>query len=117
MPPAQPAYDFHRPVENTTLVRQRDRRRLRELLLVPLAVVPLLLSLLLPVWLRNEVLESGYRTHALELRLEDLRDRARRLELEVAYLSGPQRVEEAARRDLGLIQPQTDQIVFAEELP
>lgn len=111
------AYAFNRPVENTTLVRDRDRRRLRELLLAPLLLAPLLAALLAPVWLRNEVLASGYRTHALEVELERLQERQRRLELEVAYLSSPARVEEVARRELGMIEPGLEKIVFARELP
>lgn len=110
------AYAIHRPVVNDYLVRDRDRRRLRELLQVVAVVLPVLAMLLISIWLRGEVLATGYRTHALGRELEALSQRERRLELEAAYLASPQRVERLAAQRLGLATPAADQIVFIEEL-
>ena len=48
------AYTVHRPVINAYLVRERDRRRLRDLALVLLAVFPLALGLMVYTWLQLE---------------------------------------------------------------
>jgi 4-amino-4-deoxy-L-arabinose transferase-like glycosyltransferase len=47
------AYAVRRPVVNSYLVRQRDRRRLRELVAVVAAVLPLAAALLGYTWLHS----------------------------------------------------------------
>ena len=53
-------YASHRPVVNAYLVRQRDRRRLRELLLVLALALPLAGSVLCYTWIHLQVLGAGY---------------------------------------------------------
>lgn len=110
------AYAVHRPVVNDYLVRHRDRRRTRELLQIVALVLPVLAVLLASIWLHSEVLATGYQTHSLERELEALNQLERRLELEAAYLTSPQRVERLAAERLGLTVPTAEQIVFIEEL-
>lgn len=110
------AYAIHRPVVNRQLTRDRDRRWARDLGLIMLAVLPLLIALLVSIWLRSEVLNSGYRTHELEQQLGAVRQIERRLELESAYLSSPQRVERRATSELHMATPSTEQLVYVEEL-
>ena len=110
------AYAFTRPVVNTYLVRERDRRLLRELALVVLVVVSLGGSLLAYTWMHLEVLDTGYRIVDLERRLRDLGQEERRLHLESAYLASPPRIEERAVKELGMRGPEMDQVIFAEEL-
>ncbi|MGH9379402.1 MAG: cell division protein FtsL [Thermoanaerobaculia bacterium] len=112
----QRTYAVHRPVVNDYLVRDRDRRRMRELLQVVAIALPVLVVLLVSVGLHSEVLATGYRTHSLERELEALSQLERRLELEAAYLASPQRVERLAAERLGLSIPSAEQIVFVEEL-
>lgn len=110
------AYAVHRPVVNDYLVRDRDRRRTRELLQIVVVALPVLAVLLAAIWLHSEVLATGYHTHSLQRELEALNQLERRLELEVAYLTSPQRVERLAAERLGLTVPTAEQIVFVEEL-
>ena len=110
------AYAFTRPVVNTYLVRERDRRLLRELFLVVLVVVCLGGGLLAYTWMHLEVLDTGYRIVDLERRLRDLAQEERRLQLEAGYLASPPRIEERAVRDLGMRGPEMEQVIFAEEL-
>lgn len=110
------AYAVHRPVVNDYLVRDRDRRRTHELLQIVVVALPVLAVLLASIWLHSEVLATGYRTHSLEREVEALNQLERRLELEVAYLTSPQRVERLAAERLGLTVPTAEQIVFLEEL-
>ena len=109
------AYAVHRRVPNTYLVRERDRRRLRELGWVLLVVLPVGLFGLLYVGLRLEVLRVGYRIHDLETRLERRLETERRLDLEVSRLSRPPVIEERARAELGMRVPERWQLLATAE--
>jgi cell division protein FtsL len=109
-------YAFTRPVVNTYLVRERDRRLLRELALVVFVVICLGGGLLAYTWMHLEVLDTGYRIVDLERRQRDLAQEERRLQLESAYLASPPRIEERAARELGMKGPEMEQVIFSEEL-
>jgi cell division protein FtsL len=111
------AYAFTRPVVNTYLVRERDRRRLRELALVLLVVVCLGGGLLAYTWIHLEVTRTGYRIDALERELEGRTREERQLRLEASYLASPSQVEKRAVEELGMQAPTLEQVVFWEELP
>jgi cell division protein FtsL len=110
------AYAIHRPVVNRRLVRDRDRRWARELGLIVAAAVPILLTLLTSIWLRSEVLSTGYRTHELEQQLRAIEQVERRLQLESAYLASPERVERRATTELHMVTPSPRQLIYVEEL-
>jgi cell division protein FtsL len=111
------AYAFTRPVANTYLVRERDRRRQRELAVVLLAVVCLGGGLLAYTWIHLEVLRTGYRIDALEKELTQLTREERQLRLEATYLASPPRIERRAVTELGMQAPTLEQVIFWEELP
>ena len=112
-------YLLPRPPRNRYLVRQRDRRRMRELGRVAVAVLVVGVALLGYTWLHLELLGSGYRIEALEQQLQELERRQRHLRLEAAYLASPQRIEGRATSELGMRPPELSQLVFvaAEEAP
>ena len=58
-------YAVHRPVVNAYLVRERDRRRVRELLGIVLALAPLGAALLIYTWVHLEVLGAGIQVNAI----------------------------------------------------
>lgn len=105
-------YLVRRSVENDFLVRERDRRRVRELLRLLLLVVPLGLVLLAYTWIHLEALDAGFRIRGLEQELHELERRERQLRLEAAWLKSPGRVEELAGSELGLAPPKPQQVVF-----
>jgi cell division protein FtsL len=109
-------YAFRRPVLNSYLVRERDRRRARELGLVLLVVVVLGGGLLAYTWLHLEALRTGYRLDLLDRQLRELAQIERELQLEASYLAGPRLIEERAARELGMRQPALEQVVFWEEM-
>ena len=111
------AYAFRRPVVNTYLVRERDRRRQRELGVVLFAALCLGGGLLVYTWIHLEVLRTGYRIDALERRSTELTQRERQLRLEASYLASPSQVERRAVRELKMQPPALEQVVFWEELP
>jgi len=107
-------YVLRRPVENEHLVRERDRRRVRDLLRVLLLVTPLGLALLAYTWVHLEHLETAFQIREIEQELHSLERRERQLRLEAAYLSSPQRVQELAETELDLAPPRPDQMAFVE---
>ncbi len=109
-------YAVRRPVKNAYLVRERDRRRVRELLLVLAGLLPLGLALIAYTWIHLESLRIAYRTAADERRLRQLEQSERELRLEAAYLGSPERLGARAAAELGMQAPTVDQTVFAEEL-
>jgi len=109
------AYAVRRPVVNAYLVRQRDRRRWRELAWIVGVVVPLGLGLLAYTWLQLETLRVGYRIESLERRAHQLTQTERQLRLEAAHLADPERLATRAERELGLAPPTVDQVIFLEE--
>ena len=108
-------YAEGRPVENFYLVRERDRRRLRELVILVFGLLPVAAALLGYTWIHLEVRKSGYRIQQLEERLIELHRAERRYRLESAYLSSPQRIEAAAAERLGMVEVSLDQMIFVEE--
>ncbi len=109
-------YAIHRPVENAYLVRERDRRLIRELLGVAALVLVLGGGLLAYTWVHIEIVRTGYRIDEQEKQLHGLREDERRRRLEVARLRHPERIEERARRQLEMREPTLEQTVFYREL-
>jgi cell division protein FtsL len=107
-------YLLPRPPRNRYLVRQRDRRRMRELGRLGVAILTVGLALLGYTWLHLELLGSGYRVEGLEQQLRELERRERHLRLEEAYLSSPPRVEARASKELGMRAPELGQLLFAD---
>ena len=99
------AYAFRRPVVNSYLVRERDRRRVRELALVLLVVLCLGGGLLAYTWIHLEVTRTGYRIDKLERELTEQTREERQLRLEAAYLASPSQIERRAVEELGMQPP------------
>ena len=110
-------YLRRQPVKNFLLVRERDRRRIRELRLLAFAVLPAAIALLAYTWVQTEIVRSGYRVRALERRLEEMAKTERQLKLESSWLESLERVETAAGEELGMQFPTLEQMVFVERVP
>jgi len=110
-------YAVRRPVENDFLVREQDRRHLKELVRVLLVVIPLGLVLLGYTWVHLQVLDAAYEIRSLERTLHDLDRQERQLRLDAAYLASPQRIEQRAVDELGMAPPRPEQMVFPEVAP
>lgn len=109
-------YAIRRPVENSYLVRERDRRLARELLGVASTVLLLGLGLMTYTWIQLEITATGYRSDGLERHLHQLEQHQRRLQLEAAALSHPEVVEQRAREELRMRPPTLEETLFFEEL-
>lgn len=91
------------PVVNRHLVREIDRGRIRELLVVVGLVALLLLPLLAYVWNHMEWIRVGYEMERLKKERLDQAALGERLRIEKASLSSLARVEREARDRLGLV--------------
>jgi cell division protein FtsL len=85
----------------------------RRLFLGTLATVLALLALaLLHVWLRVEVVRTGYHLSASAKLQRELEQENRELKVELASLTSPKRLEEMARQRLNLKEAARGQIVI-----
>jgi len=109
------SYAVRRPVENVYLVRERDRKRTRELLALALAALPPMLVLFAAIWANLETVRVGYQLERLEAQREVLVRRRRNLLAEKAAVSSLSRVEEIARTKLGLAPPRLTQVIQVME--
>ena len=107
-------YVLTRPARNRYLVRERDRRRLRELGRVAAAVFVLGVAAMGYTWLHLSTIGAGYRIDELDRGLDELQRLERHLELEVAYQSCPPRVAARARDELEMRPPVAEDLVFVE---
>lgn len=110
------AYAYHRQVENSYLVRERDRRRRHELLRVLLGALPLAAALLGYTYLHVRVLDTAYAIGELERELATRERRRAELALEVEQRSALPVVEARARRELGMVTPTAEHTLFWPEL-
>lgn len=101
-------------VANEQLVREVDRRRHRELLMVMVTGLALAAAVLAYGWQHFEMIRLGYRMEELRIEREHLVKVLRQLELERASLTSPDRIEAIAHRRLGMVMPEVSQFVVIE---
>ncbi|BCR03955.1 cell division protein FtsL [Desulfuromonas versatilis] len=84
-------------------------------------ILPLLVSVtaimavsLFFVWSRIEAVNLEYAISSHESRLRELNQESRQLRLEVASLRNPLRIEQVARKELGLRMPTPNQVIIVE---
>ncbi|HEX7709070.1 MAG TPA: hypothetical protein VF701_21615 [Thermoanaerobaculia bacterium] len=87
-------YTQKKSIDNTHIVRERDRRRHRELLAVLFLGVPIGLFLLLFTWQNLEIIRLGRETARLQKQLQDAETVQKSLEAELDQLTSFDVVEE-----------------------
>ena len=106
-------YTQKKPIDNTHIVRERDRRRNRELLAVLSLGVPIGLFLLLFAWQNLEVIRLGRETTRLQKIYKDTEAAHKALEAERDRLTSFDTVEtQAAKLGFAAADPKT--IVMVE---
>jgi hypothetical protein len=111
-------YAQKRPIENVHIVRERDRRRFRELLAVLSLGIPIGLFLLLFTWQNLEVIRLGREATHLQEQRKQIEDANKSLQLELDRLTALDAVEKKAR-SLGFesADPRAMVTVSSEEAP
>ncbi len=107
-------YQISRRVANEQLVRQVDRERNRQLLMVGVTGLLLAAAVLAYGWQHFEMIRNGYRMEEQRKEREYLIQIQRQLSLEKASLESPDRIETIATRELGMVAPSEDQFVVVE---
>ena len=109
-------YTQKKPIDNTHIVREKDRQRNRELLAVLFLGLPIGLFLLLFTWQNLEVIRLGREATRLQKTLKETEAQHKRLESELDRLTGLDTVEKKAK-ELGFepADPKTIVMVETEE--
>ena len=89
-------YTQKKPIENTHIVRERDRQRFRELLAILSLGIPIGLFLLLFTWQNLEVIRLGREATRLQKNLKDIEAAHKSLQLELDRRTSFETVEEKA---------------------
>ena len=102
-------YAQKKPIENTHIVRERDRQRFRELIAVAGFGLPIGLFLLLFTWQNLEVMRLGHEATRLQKQKKEIENSNKNLNLELDRLTGLASVETRAtalgfgRTDPGMV--------------
>jgi cell division protein FtsL len=111
-----PECPFIKHIDNTRLVKAPDPAREREMRVFSV-VAAIFLALVLVYGLQHfYAIESGYRVESEKQQLDQLREDNRQLKLSEAQLTQPGRIDSMAR-EMGLVEPQPDQIVRESARP
>lgn len=89
-------YAQKKPIENSHIVRERDRRRFRELLAVLALGIPIGLFLLLFTWQNLEVIRLGHEATRLQKRKQEIENTHKALQLELDRRTSLDAVEQRA---------------------
>src|SRR5256885_16851807 len=89
-------YAQKKSIENTHIVRERDRKRFRELLAVLALGVPIGLFLLLFTWQNLEVIRLGHEATRLQKQKQEIENANRALQLELDRRTSLGAVEQRA---------------------
>ena len=106
-------YTQKKPIDNTHIVREKDRQRNRELLAVLFLGVPIGLFLLLFTWQNLEVIRLGREATRLQQSLNDTEATHKSLEAELDRLTSFETVEKQAVQ-LGFAPADPKTIVMVE---
>jgi cell division protein FtsL len=104
-------YAQKRAIENTHIVRERDRRRFRELLAVLSLGIPVAAFLLIFTWQNLEVIRLGREATKLQATRDQLANTNKNLRLEIERLTSLATVERKAL-SLGFAPTDTSRIVL-----
>jgi len=89
-------YTQKKPIENTHIVRERDRQRFRELLAVLSLGIPIGLFLLLFTWQNLEVIRLGREATRLQKSLKEIEAEHKTLQLQLDKMTSFETVEQKA---------------------
>ncbi len=106
-------YTQKKPIENTHIVRERDRQRFRELLAVLSLGIPIGLFLLLFTWQNLEIIRLGSEATRLQKALKDTEAEHKSLQLELDRMTSFDTVESQAQ-ELGFAPTEPAAIVIVE---
>ncbi len=108
-----PEIYFHKPIDNSRLVKVADPERKKEMTMFVGALAVLFVLFMVFCWQHYSAIEYGYRNEALRQQREQLLEARRQLQLDEAQLREPWRIDEMAHQ-LGLQAPMAGQVMALE---
>ena len=69
------------------------------------------------IWHQAAVIQIGFQTGRLEEKMAALKEDIKKLEMNRAALLAPERVDRIAREELGLVEPQPEQVIYEDVHP
>ncbi len=109
---------FEKRINNLNLVREADTRHRREYLGVTCLFGAFLFCLLFYGWQHYQWIQTGYKIEAAQKKQKQLSEMGHQLRLERASLRDLKRIDEIARRELGMMYPAPGQLViFSADSP
>lgn len=111
-----PEIYFHKPIDNSRLVRVADPERQREMRAFLMALAVLFALCMVFCWQHYSAIEYGYRNEALRQQRDQLLESRRQMQLEEASLREPWRIDALAHQ-LGLQSPLAGQVVSLDAAP
>lgn len=106
-----PEVYFVKRIDNSHLRREVDPARRRDCFALLGLVVGVFVFALLFAWQHFECVRYGYQFEQLRVQHKALVERNHQLRLEQAALADPQRIDELARKQLGLAPPAPQQVI------
>jgi cell division protein FtsL len=106
-----PEIHFIKHIDNSRLVREVDLERRRECFsLLGLGILVFLFGLLF-AWQHFQCVRNGYQIEQLKADRAAMEEWNHQLRLEQASLADPQRIDTLARKELGLVSPNPQQVI------
>jgi cell division protein FtsL len=105
---------FDKKIDNSRIVRETDTRCRLEYMCLTLLGAMFVLGTLFYAWQQYQWIQYGYRIEESHRQIEELAEVGRRLRVERATLANPQRIDSIARTELGMVGPESGQIVTLE---
>ena len=102
---------FDKQIDNSRVRRVPDSLRRLEYLGLTLLGAMFVFGALFYGWQQYQWIHYGYRIEEALRQIEEISEVGRQLKVERGVLASPQRIDEIARRDLGMVGPEKDQIV------
>jgi cell division protein FtsL len=102
---------FDKKIDNSRVHRPLDSLAGLEYLSLTLLGAMFVFGALFYGWQQYQWIQYGYRIEEAQKRIGELSEVGRQLRVERGVLASPQRIDETARRDLGMVAPRTGQIV------
>ena len=111
-----PEIYFHKPIDNSRLVKVADPKRKRDMMMFSGALGLLFVLFLVFCVQHFSAIEYGYHNEALREQCEKLLETRRQLQLDEAELREPSRIDGMAHR-MGLQPPMAGQVVNLDNAP
>ena len=109
---------FEKRINNLNVIREADTRYRREYLGFAALCAAFLLCLFFYGWQHYRWIQNGYKIEAAQKHKEDISELGRQLRLERESLRDLGRIDDIARRELGMVAPSPGQmVIFSNDAP